>query len=174
MPFNLLVLTILNRQTKLSGSGNVLSMEPREDEESLFFEIDSDASPINRLIKQTGDKKICDGLILYLRGNKRIICLTELKGRDINHAAEQILNTYGLVRKLLQNSLRQTKEGIALFRDTEWRAYILQNRKSSAPTKKSNKSKSKKANDALNDLRKCFAKVKVSKNKDIGEFLRER
>ena len=173
MPFNLLLLSSLKRETKLSDHGHTVFIRPKQDEHILFFDIDNDTSALRAALQERMRQiNICDGLIFYQSGSKQILCLVELKGSDIEHAVHQILNTYNFLQELLKESLQSTKVGRSLLSQVTWYAYICQRKRSSAPSMKSNKHKIQKYQHIYKLLENTFTKYKIQKNSDIGTFLR--
>ena len=137
MPFNLLLTNHLHHGTSFKESGVSASIRPESDETILFFHLDSDKNKqqFNKYfdIANTGEP-ICDLLIYYFKHAhaepKKAICLVELKGSDVSHGAEQLLNTYNIFDKKLT--------GNRLFQNVKWGAVIINHSKSSVPQNKKN------------------------------------
>lgn len=175
MPLDLLLLTSLKRETRISDSGNTVAMTLKSDEQVLFFDLDRDVCALKQLIlnqQDWEDKKICDGLVYFTDGVKWVLCFVELKGQDIERAAKQIVNTYKFMRKHLEDCLKRTDIGKGLIHKIQWRAYILQHRTSSSPSLKSNHDKIRKRHEVDKELRSNFSKHCIDKNSDIGKFIR--
>ena len=132
MPFNLLLANHLHHGTSFTESGVSASIKPERDETILFFHLDSDENrrQFNQYlgVANTGEP-ICDLLIYYFKHThnepEKAICLVELKGRDVSHGAEQLLNTYNIFNKKLA--------GVRLFQNVKWGAVIINHSRSPAP-----------------------------------------
>jgi hypothetical protein len=175
MPLNLLLLTSLKRETHIVGYGTTVSMTPNSDEKVLFFDLDKDECAIKKLLLGQADwqnKKICDGLVFFSNSNGIVFCLVELKGEDVNHAKDQLINTQKFLQCYLEGSLRKSSVGRDLLQKIQWRAYILQNRSASSPSRKSNPDKIKKHGDIYKELNDHFEKFDIRKQQDIGDFIR--
>lgn len=130
MPFNLLLANYLHHGTSFKESGVEVSIKPKNDETFLIFNIDSNKNKkqFNEYlgIADSGEK-ICDLLIYHFNHasseSKKAICLVELKGKDSNHAVQQLLNTYEIFNKHLRKG--------GLFQDAKWGAFIMTHKRSS-------------------------------------------
>ncbi len=82
--------------TAWGESGRRASISREEDEEILLFRVDDAA--VRGLF---GGGPLCDLLFLYreTRSVRRTAVLVELKGRDLNHAVEQLGGALAAVRK---------------------------------------------------------------------------
>jgi hypothetical protein len=80
--------------TKAHQSGITVSTKKNPREIILVFLIDSDEGRKN-LKMEAGGVQICDFLYCYAKYSikEEIICLLELKGRNIEEAAAQVLDT---------------------------------------------------------------------------------
>ncbi|HYT43688.1 MAG TPA: hypothetical protein VEP90_15215, partial [Methylomirabilota bacterium] len=115
-------------------------MTPEKNEIVLFFITDSEVVRQNLNIQG----KICDCLIFYSRkgDSNKVLCLVELKGRKLEHAKEQIMNTYKQLRNLLEHSSCQNQ-----LPQITWKAYICTH--GDAP---------KEVAQCANELKKTFGK----------------
>lgn len=175
MPLNLLLLTSLKRETRIVGYGTAVSMSPNNDENVLFFDLDKEPCAIRQLLLDQTDwenKKICDGLVFFSNSKEIIFCLIELKGEDVDHAKEQLINTQRFLQSHLKESLQKTPVGRELFRKIHWRAYILQNKRASSPNRNSNPDKIKKQKGIREEFAAHFEKFDIRKEQDIGDFIR--
>lgn len=160
MPFNTLMLDYLIPDTSFAESGGRVNVKPQLGETVLFFRID-DLLKRNKL-KTEG--KVCDMIVFYCKRNKKVLCLTELKGSDINHAIEQVINTYHSLRR----GFKKTH-----LSQIEWKVYIHSH--GSVPGKRKNKKKGKqtKRDDPHAPLKKIFNKnYQITHQPDMGKFLR--
>lgn len=114
MPFNTLLLSgcLLPGKTSHKEDGVEIRIQPDSGETILFFSIDPEKNPNCQLRQLLGlDKegmKSCDLIVFYATESQNIICFVELKGRKIEIAKEQVINTYTYfykVFKKLQPSL---------------------------------------------------------------------
>lgn len=163
MPFNSLILScLLSRDTSFKdiGTGREIKIKPENDETILFFVIDSESNKSSTLRDDLSiEGKICDLLILYSPkdGDKKVICLTELKGKDIKQATEQVKNTFNsLTKKFDKNHLVKIK----------WKSYIHMNRCSAPHDLKKLKSQ-------LDKLLGDRDSAMYSEDSDISGFLRK-
>ncbi|HFD38750.1 MAG TPA: hypothetical protein ENJ31_02700 [Anaerolineae bacterium] len=158
MPFNTLLLTCLIPGTSFTEQGATVRMEPRSGETLLFFAIDDQSNPGCGLRQAINlyDGAICDLAVFYVPSDRdrNILCLVELKGSELDRAAEQIRNTY----RALSSRLRPHAQQV------EWKAYILEH--GSAP-----KLKRRRARETLQQIlgKKAFA---IKRDRDLGAFLR--
>lgn len=143
MLFETLLLQCLMRGMSLGDSGGRISLNLTEGETGAFFKLDNRQS--EACLRVQGE--ICDGLVLYTRKDEKIFCLAELKGKNTDHAVEQILN----VCKKQVNTIR-------------WKAYIYQRGASPEPIKPS----------LVKELKQTFGEkgYAISHDSDIGKFLR--
>lgn len=168
MPFNTLLLTSLSFDTgfeqKGEGKDSRVSMEPLKDERVLFFIIDSDIVRQNLNIQG----EVCDCLVFYARRGeeKKVLCLVESKGKDLEHAVKQIINTHQCLNKSLKCRSCQYNEHH--LHQVTWKAYIRISRFGSTPqmTKR-----------LENQLQATFGKkghgYDIKERGDLGLFLRK-
>lgn len=173
MPFNTLVMVCpTSNKTSFSGTGSKVSMTPNSNEKVFFFDIGMQAVA-NSLLRQDwgmkDDEPLCDGIIYYtdVNQNKTIICLVELKGRQLNHALDQVVHTQKVMRQVLKETLAKRASN-PHFSNVIWRGYIYQNK--SAP------SNIKLLQGEIEKAEKKFGgtqNFQISKAADIGVFLRK-
>ena len=116
MPFNTLLLTCLHPGTSFGEVHNRVSVQQKSDEPILFFVTDDQSNSVSTLrsdLKMGG--AVCDLVIFYAQGNKKTLCLVELKGSDLEQAVEQIINTYQHLKRTLKQPHRRL---------IGWKAYI--------------------------------------------------
>ena len=155
MPFNTLMLDCLIHGTSFGESGSRVRVEPKPGETVLFFHMDDPR--IRKKLKIDG--KICDLLVFYAKGDKKVLCLTELKkGSKSEDANEQAVSTYDSLKKVFK----------AYFSQIEWKGYIHLH--GSAPGTKKSRKKGKQAKQK-DSLKQKF-KTKISQDPDMGKFLR--
>lgn len=148
------------------STGVRVSVKPKKGETIMFFPIDSPPNPNCTLRKDLGMKNVCDLVVFYAKGNKQIICLVELKGGNVTHAAKQLISVYQRLQPFLKRSL-QSSTFCSSKPSIEWRAYICQAQKSS-----SHSMRRRKARMTLEKSRK-FSRCEISRNPDLGQFLRK-
>ena len=92
--------------TRVRESGLIVSTEVLAGETILFFHIDCEDGRNSLGIAGKG-AKICDYLVFYTKDDdsKEIICLLELKGKDLNSAIEQIIQTYRNIHVMAKEHL---------------------------------------------------------------------
>ena len=167
MPFNTLLLTCLHRGTSFSENGKDIRVDPLPDEIFAFFIIDDQSNPKSKVREEFGiTGEICDLLVFRaLKNNdKKIICLVELKGNNIDKAIDQVMNTYKFFgTKVSQMKLKNAKE---ILDSITWKAYIRLG--GSAPVK----IKDEKV-EQLNRVFKGKNNFKISRDKNLGYVIRE-
>lgn len=113
------------------------------------------------------DEPICDGLVSFGLQNAstqeylEIFCLVELKGRELERAIEQILNTHHHVWELLADGSCKPILGRIVKK-----AYIYQHGSAPKQTKQLAKLK-----DQLKDI--FGNNWKIARDSDLGSFLRK-
>ena len=124
MPFNTLLLTCLKSGKSFGESGARVSVSRPNIYDSketvLFFSIDDQSDEKSTLRDDLGlEGALCDLVVFYApdSGDKKVLCLVELKGKDIKHAVEQVTNT---CRSLKNNFNNKTH-----IQQITWKAYIL-------------------------------------------------
>lgn len=161
MPFNTLLLSccLLPGKTSYKEDGVEVSLQPASGETVLFFHIDEKSNPNCKFRQLLGldreGMKICDLIVFYAKESERIICFVELKGKDINTAKEQVINTYTYLDKFL----KKTDSSLSFTPKT----YIVCN--SSVPQELDKYKK---------ELKNKFdeGNYEISRNSDLGNFLR--
>jgi hypothetical protein len=104
MKFEKIVHSCLSDRTSLSEEGKSASIARRNDETILMFLTDSDV-----VRRELGIKRACDAVFVYIRQRARpILLFIELKGSDIQGAADQIRFTAEGVRKLVNSDFSTT------------------------------------------------------------------
>lgn len=164
MPFNPLFLTCLSPKTSFSEKGGNVGIKPQSGEQVLFFVIDqesNDSSTVHLDLEVKGP--ICDLLVYYGKGSKKVLCFVELKGSDVSHAVEQIVNTHGHFKKALISATKG-KKCAPCCADIIYRARIHLHGSSPQETKKYGKK-----------LEQHFGKhnFEIGRGLDIGTFLRK-
>jgi hypothetical protein len=100
---------------------------------------------------------MCDVAVYFANVEKKIFCLVELKGRDVDTAITQIIET----KKKFQSKMRRSLQGVVDISDIRWTAYIVVHH--SSPIRC--------------DISKLTAEFgqgyfKITHDPDIGKFLR--
>jgi hypothetical protein len=156
MPFNTLLITCLIPGTSFKEPGCRVRVEPESGETVLFFAVDDQSNPNCAFRRDLGlSGVICDLVVFYARGDRRMLCLVELKrGSDVPHAVEQIVNTRTCLCRKLGQSLRSR---------LEWRAYIMSHGSAHKETKQYGR-----------QLEEAFGKghYRIAGDPDLGKWLR--
>jgi len=89
-----------------------ISLEPQSGETVLFFSVDDRSNPNCKFRQLLGlDREgmaICDLIVFYAQGSKRIICFVELKrSGNLGQAVRQVTNTYKFFRQFMNQSDRR-------------------------------------------------------------------
>ena len=150
--------------TSFTESGVRVYVNPQSGEKVRFYVLDEQSNPdctLRQDLEMSG--RICDILVSYTRQGKSraILCLVELKGRNLERAAEQIVNTCRYLWSYLEQQLE-----VEAFRKIEWKACLCRHKKSRAPSKTAERAKMR-----LRDFGK-FSMYDVTRNPDMGRFLR--
>jgi hypothetical protein len=167
MPFNSMLLTCLTNGTSYTEAGNSVRLSPASRETVLFFGVDDQSDDTRSLRPDFGiSGPICDLIVFYRneRENRTVVCLIELKGSELEYAANQIVNTYRHVAGALnQYAHRRSDEYQRQYECVEWKAYIKVHRGSHTQH-----------GTAQDCLQKVFGKdnYDIRRNPDIGQFLR--
>lgn len=171
MPFNTLLLHSLIHATSVNENGVRAIAQQQEGERILFFHIDSAFVRIAWAMPR--GEGLCDYLVLYSKESnkpeerKKVLCLLELKGKDIVHATKQIIDTYKRIQELLKLNQHH-----APIQHIIWKAYICFNAHSPISQTKS----------SINELKRIFKSEKhfdivrdkgTDKRENFGEFLRK-
>lgn len=184
MPFNTLLFYNFKRETSHDEDGVTVSIKPRSNEDVIFFQIDKNDDEGKSFRKFLGldeeCKKICDLLIYYKSSNlmnkdknqqtkkntksqvdgtgtKRIICFTELKGKNSKDALEQIKDTYyAFEKKVIQTNIFKS--------DVIMAGYVEQHKNApSSPIL---------TKSLRNELEEHGLKVDIQKGNKIENFIR--
>jgi hypothetical protein len=162
MPFSVLLLTAASSERHITGYSQDRVRMPHVEpgEVALFFDkLDDDKKPMKKGLNILNGQKCCDGIIFYASGERKVICLVEMKSSDLGDAKEQLKSTYTHISDLLKADCRYCPN---YFSQITWLAYIY----SASPLFKS-------ASSYENDLKnRGFADARVSGNPDITSFLR--
>ncbi|HKV59580.1 MAG TPA: hypothetical protein VJO32_14900 [Ktedonobacteraceae bacterium] len=182
MIFETLIFRCLIHGTSFTDAGKTISLKKvMPGEKVLFFKIDDDTK--KECLSISGD--CCDSLIYYSdSNNRRILCLAELKGKDTEQAARQIISTYDSLVLALGHSKKSwrthsfecsdckshfnTCEACRTILDKfTWKAFIHQ--RGSSPNQL--------GSDLVQELYKRFGKhglgYDLSHVEDIGYLLRK-
>lgn len=119
MPFNSMVLTCLTTGKHVGESGRRVSLASKRgmDEVALFFSVDETSNSGCSLRKHLGiTGPICDGVVYYYAPERKVICFVELKGKNLEGAVKQVVNT---LNKFKRGLGRELQGGI------DWKACIL-------------------------------------------------
>lgn len=120
MLFNVLILTCLSPK-KYHGERQVRIRVSNNSDEEVFLLFDIDSPEKQRELGIEGT--VCDVLIFYTSQKKKVLCLVELKGGDVRHAIEQLINT----RKQLRRSLDDLNQSVICrpeLQKINWKACI--------------------------------------------------
>ncbi|MDM8527169.1 hypothetical protein QUF58_03055 [Anaerolineales bacterium HSG24] len=148
-------------------TGVGISLKPKSGEKIRLFPLDNPPNRECRLREHLRLKQVCDLVLFYSDGRRLIICLVELKGSDIYHAAEQLINVYRKLQPYLRRVLPTSTVGEKIHL-TEWRAYICQGKHSSAHSQRRKKTR------LLLQKFGQFNRYDISRNPDVGQFLRKK
>lgn len=105
--------------TSWHESGNRINVVPQQDETVKFFVIDPESNSDCTFRQSTGlSGPICDIIVTFLKGRDQIqiICLLEMKGNKLNHAIQQISNTYDALTRYHEDFKRANYRGYILIR----------------------------------------------------------
>jgi hypothetical protein len=106
--------------TKVHENGLTVSIEPKKDEKIYFFHTDCDEG--NRCLGMNKlEKEECnDYLVFYTKekGVNEVFCFLELKGKDIQKAKQQVINTHKCIKSLLKDKISQQQQ------NPIWSVYI--------------------------------------------------
>lgn len=115
MPFERLLFTscLLPGETRFKENNTFVNIDTQPDETILFFCIDSNSTGHpncgncglrNDLWGNQPNQRICDLLVFYAKGDRRVLCFVELKDNksDLGDATEQVINTYSALKTRLK------------------------------------------------------------------------
>lgn len=150
------------RGTKVTESGLTVSTDTLPGETILFFKTDS-ATGRQCLGIVEENLKACDYLVLYSKKDNRaeIICFLELKGSDLKHATDQIINTYNHPKILAEGEIEKSR-----LSQITWKVSICM--KSHPP------SNDQHSRDRLAKVFKQHVRIRhgIKHDKLLGSFLR--
>lgn len=161
MPFNSLMLTCLSNKTSYGEAGCNITIVPERSESILLFVIDEQSNPrsnIRQTLEMSRAETLCDCIYFYLKGEQRTLCFVELKGSDLEHAVNQVINTKQKFLQALEKTNRVHRNPPQHFR---WKAYIRLC--GNAPAK---------VKQYIKALDQHFDLSDVARDPDIGKFLR--
>ncbi|MCP4349763.1 MAG: hypothetical protein GY795_30145 [Desulfobacterales bacterium] len=175
MNFKQLYNTCLIKKTsyKDKGTSVEVSIKPEKGEEIYFFPIYDDKNEnCNKEIFQKSlkmkEKKVCDLIVFYSKGDKQTVCLVELKkGSNADKAADQILSVLNCFKPFLDSALKNNSCCPKIkSQQIEWRAYII------CKGGSAHSDRQKKARKKLEKSKK-FSAVDIKRDSDLGKFLRK-
>lgn len=105
--------------TSFTDNGITVNVRPKKGESVKFFAIDEKSNPKSTIRKELGMQgRICDLVVYYLKeaNHEDALCFVELKGKKIDDALEQIIET----SKALEGCREAENPG-----NMKWKAYIL-------------------------------------------------
>lgn len=134
-----LIFRCLVQGTRFTNAGKTISLKVSPGETALFFKIDDNTK--KDCLRIAGE--CCDCLVYFASAEQRVFCLAELKGKDTEHAAEQVINAYDHLSKALNHSNNMIKQHVTqctackfhfnectycknTYRDLTWKAFIHQ------------------------------------------------
>ncbi len=92
-------------------SGLTVSIEREEDEVIYFFRTDCDEGNWCLGMNKVEKEKCSDYLVFYTKEKSvnEVFCLLELKGKDIQRAKQQVINTHEYINALLKDKISQAQ-----------------------------------------------------------------
>jgi hypothetical protein len=101
---------LINGATRVRESGLTVSTEKLPGETILFFRTDSGEGRKNLCMLQD-NLKVCDYLVYYAKAEheKEIICFLELKGKNVEEAVRQVINTCQYVKALIKQHITESQ-----------------------------------------------------------------
>jgi hypothetical protein len=119
--------------TKAHESGLTVSIERQEDELIYFFH--TDCGEGNRCLgMNTLEKEKCNDYLVFYTKEKsvnEVFCLLELKGKDIQRAKQQVINTHEYISALLKDKISQPQ-----MQNLIWSVYICLSNSAPQETKR--------------------------------------
>ncbi|MDD2287123.1 MAG: hypothetical protein PHQ11_17195 [Paludibacter sp.] len=176
MPFSSLLLSALTPDSTLKENNIGITFKRNQFDTSketiLLFHSDDEKTHFRNIWLRKNDRgcvnsQCCDGIIFYHSIDKKssgTICFVELKGNDIKHAVEQILQTY----KIIKTALFEAQIQIDKIR---WKAVII----SSAAKPKNNVDILKPLTDVFEKGKEenvIFRHIGGGNNYEITNFIR--
>jgi hypothetical protein len=123
MPFSKLLLVSANSQRYIEeNKDKVILKELRNGELALFFKIDE--YKVKMSLNMVGEgQKCCDGLIFFSQDtqNERVICLVEMKSKSLEQAAEQIRDSYKVLKGMIDKEREECRQKINVV----WKACLF-------------------------------------------------
>jgi hypothetical protein len=104
-------------RTTFTDNGITVNVRPQKGELVKFFVVDEKSNPGSTLREALGMQgRICDLVVHYIKESnpEKVFCFVELKGKRIDDALEQILDTFEALEGSSEHSER-----------IKWKAYIL-------------------------------------------------
>jgi hypothetical protein len=104
----LLTPCLLTGETRLDESQASVWATPQKGETILFFQVDDQSNPDcclrQKLWGNKQGEQLCDLIVLYAKGEKRVFCFVELKDniKDFGKATKQVTNTYEYFKRHLK------------------------------------------------------------------------
>jgi len=142
MPFNTLFLHGFIHGTSVEENGVRVTAHEQKGEKILIFRLDTQDKSIRNALGFSGKSGICDYLFVLSKETlgaqgakeyKRTFCLVELKGKQIEHATDQIVDTYNHLNYIL----KQEDSCSRFLRNITWKSYICYNSRSPINANKS-------------------------------------
>lgn len=94
--------------TSFTENNTTVTINPKHDETVLLFSIDDKTNKSCKLRQFLWENRegesLCDLIVFYACGEKRILCFVELKDNigDLGKATGQVINTYNAVKRKLK------------------------------------------------------------------------
>lgn len=155
----------IQTDTHATESGLTVSVAKRKNEIILFVKTDNDHAR-KHLEMPENDKKSCDRLILYAQNDNKkneLLCLLELKGKKLEHAVNQIINTHKYFLILIEKSIERHQRAFLIV----CACICMHNSPSSL---REEALLSKKLKHGMANIK---IKHGIQEKYDIGDFLRE-
>ena len=176
MPFSSLLLSALTPDSTLKENNIGVTFKRNQLDTSketlLLFQSDDEKTHFRNIWLRNNDHgcvnpQCCDGIIFYHstdKENSGTICFVELKGNDIQHAVEQILQTYKIIKTALSDVQISTDK-------ISWKAVII----SSASKPKNIASVLKPLTDKFEkgkEVNVLFQHISSGNNYELTNFIR--
>ena len=176
MPFSSLLLSALTPDSTLKENNIGVTFKRNQLDTSketlLLFQSDDEKTHFRNIWLRNNNHgcvnpQCCDGIIFYHSNDKKssgTICFVELKGNDIQHAVEQILKTYKIIKTALADAQISTDK-------IRWKATII----SSASKPKNSVSVLKPLTDEFEKGKEenvIFRHMGSGNNYDVIDFIR--
>lgn len=173
MPICPLLFNCFTSESSCSENQSRIEVDRRnleENEEVLFFLIDENLNPrsnFKKLFDLDNEEPICDCIVLYrdidesLRGSVSVAFI-ELKGSEVSHAKEHIINTKRKLKPILKKVMTSGVFNCDIFQQIEWKAYV-----NIGPTSSPHQTKQHRL-----ELEKKFNNADIKRKSNIENFLR--